>query len=112
VSACEIISGASPGYRLVDRLSRLSDPMHSLPEYVALADRAAHRLNVNRSYFDQAVAPSLLHDILASLSCIDNSGLVARASTLQIDGNPTRTALKFTVDDNRVPLEIGAIFRI
>jgi hypothetical protein len=62
----------------------------SLSEYVALADRAAHSANLNRGNFDMTKTTGLLHDILASLSSIDNGGFAACA--IQFDSKPTRTA--------------------
>jgi hypothetical protein len=48
-----------------------------------------------RARHQHVAANRVLHDTLASLSSIDNRGLAALA--VQIDSNPPRAALKFSV---------------
>jgi hypothetical protein len=80
----------------------------SLPEYVALFDRAAHGANLGRDHFGSPEA-RMAHNVLSALSAMDNSGLAIRASSVEFNGDATSATLKLCVKDDRATLEIDTV---
>jgi hypothetical protein len=66
---------------------------------------SSYGANLDRRDFNLTTALVLGHDIFSCLSSIDNRGLAACASTVQIDRNLLSTAHKLSVYEYRASLE-------